>query len=148
MNDSVIAPRLHRPGVVVTGRLRIQLATGNSLLEIGKMESRKQYATWLELAVAPEWMRGSCKIKVHEVGGRGRPCFAISMNNRWLCAASGCLTVFFGLGSALHFLKLWRIENFEPGEAHIGSVECSDSRHCLSIGGDGSLRRCRANPSK
>jgi len=73
-------------------------------------------ATWLELAVAPDWRREQCKIKVHAVGPRDGTCYAISMDGRWLCAGSGELTVFHGLSAALHFLKLMRIEDFEPGE--------------------------------
>ncbi|NMG75057.1 hypothetical protein [Aromatoleum diolicum] len=90
-----------------------------------------KHATWLELAVAPEWRRNKCKIRVHALGQREGGCYAISMDNRWLCVGSGGLTVFHGLSAALRFLKLLRIDNFEPGEAaDVGSV-CSGERYCL-----------------
>jgi hypothetical protein len=99
-------------------------------------------ATWLELAVAPEWRKKSCRIRVHAVGGRAGNCFAISMNRRWLCAGSGELTVFCGLGSALHFLKLLRIEDFEPGEPPEESLACDENRCCLCSDASRGLTRC------
>lgn len=88
-------------------------------------------ATWLELAVAPDWRRSACKIRVHALGQRDGGCYAISMDNRWLCVGSGGLTVFRGLSAALRFLKLLRIDNFEPGEAADVASLCTGERYCL-----------------
>lgn len=99
-------------------------------------------ATWLELAVAPDWRRSTCKIRVHALGQREGGCYAISMDNRWLCVGNGGLTVFHGLSAALRFLKLLRIDNFEPGEAaDVGSV-CNGRRYCLSEVKDRGLLAC------
>lgn len=107
------------------------------------METSGDIATWLELVVAPEWRKSSCKIRVHAVGGRDGNCFAISMDDRWLCAAGGALTVFCGLESALHFLKLLRIDDFESGEPPQNGLRCEGNRCCLSADGAKGLTRCR-----
>lgn len=109
------------------------------------MKSSERIATWLELAVAPEWRRSACRIRVHPVGGREHRCFAISMNDRWLCSSSGDLTVFCGLHTAEHFLKLLRIDDFEQGDAPGVEVSCSDSRYCLCSDRNTGLTRCAAN---
>ena len=106
------------------------------------MEASGNVATWLELVVAPDWRKNSCKIRVHAVGGRDGNCFAISMDRRWLCAGSGELTVFCGLGSALHFLKLLRIDDFEPGEPPANGLQCEGSRCCLCSDKGRGLTRC------
>lgn len=106
------------------------------------MATSGRIATWLELAVAPQWRRTSCRIRVHAVGGKEGGCFAISMNERWLCSSSGGLTVFCGLGTARRFLKLLRIEKFEQGESPDVSVPCDGSRYCLRMDNNNGLRRC------
>lgn len=106
---------------------------------------REKVATWLELAVAPDWRREQCRIRVHAVGPREGTCYAISMNDRWLCAGSGQLTVFHGLSAALHFLKLLRIEDFEPGEAtELASIGVQ-SRYCICNDKTRGLLACECN---
>ena len=106
------------------------------------METSRDIATWLELVVAPEWRKNSCKIRVHAVGGRDGNCFAISMDERWLCAAGGALTVFCGRASALHFLKLLCIDEFEPGEPPQNGLRCEGNRCCLCADSAKGLTRC------
>ncbi|AYH43198.1 hypothetical protein [Azoarcus sp. DN11] len=102
-------------------------------------------ATWLELAVAPDWRRQQCRIRVHMVGPREGACYAISMDGRWLCAGSGELTVFRGLSAALHFLKLLRIEDFEPGEP-AGMPAVGTGRHyCMCADKKKGLLPCDCN---
>lgn len=102
-------------------------------------------ATWLELAVAPEWRKKSTRIRVHPVGGRDGSCVAISMNARWLCVGSGELTVFCGLASARQFLKLLRVEDFEPGEPPQDRVHCDGRHYCLCSEEARGLVRCSAS---
>lgn len=99
-------------------------------------------ATWLELAVAPDWHRERRRIRVHAVGPREGTCYAISMDDRWLCAGSGELTVFHGLSAALHFLKLLRIEDFEPGEATDLPSVGSGQRYCMCTDKNKGLQPC------
>ncbi|WP_332675004.1 hypothetical protein [Aromatoleum sp.] len=106
------------------------------------MEASGGIATWLELVVAPEWRKNSCKIRVHAVGGRDGNCFAISMDHRWLCAAGGALTVFCGHASALHFLKLLRIDDFDSGEPPQNGLRCEGNRCCLCADDAKGLTRC------
>lgn len=106
------------------------------------MRTSEQVATWLELAVAPEWRRNSSKIRIHPVGGPTNRCCAISMNDRWLCSGSGGLTVFCGRDAAAHFLKLMRIDDFEAGERPAEALSCDAARYCLCSDGKQVLKRC------
>lgn len=78
------------------------------------MELSGKMATWLELAVAPDWHRRRSTIKLHPVAGREGRCFVLSMDNRWLCVASGQLTVFRGEEAARRFLQLVHLQAVIP----------------------------------
>ena len=107
------------------------------------MQMPGRVATWLELAVAPEWRRQHCRVRVHALGGRGSGgCYALSMDGRWLCTGDGRLTVFKGIDAALRFLKVVRVEDFEPGDAPEGGTVCDGQHHCLCVGRDGELGPC------
>lgn len=105
-------------------------------------------ATWLELAVAPDWRRTKSRIRVHAVAGRTNNCYAISMDDRWLCIGSGALTVFRGLSAALHFLKLLRIEDFEPGEMTALSSIHGGNFYCLCKDRVNGLLPCKCMQSQ
>lgn len=105
-------------------------------------------ATWLELAVAPEWRRANCKIRVHAVGQRDGGCYAISMDDRWLCVGTGGLTIFHGLSAALHFLKLLRIDDFEPGETADVAWAGKSERYCLCTDKSRGLLPCSCSPDR
>ncbi|WP_211091447.1 hypothetical protein [Pseudothauera rhizosphaerae] len=122
-----------------------EMTTGGAEMGVTQQEGVR-IATWLELAVAPEWRRRSCKVRVHALGEKDSGCYALSMDGRWLCTGDAQLTVFKGLDAALHFLKLVRIEDFEPGE-DAGIAECSGQRFCLCIGRDNHLSSCPAGCS-
>jgi hypothetical protein len=100
-------------------------------------------ATWLELAVAPEWRRQNCSVRLHAIGGKSGGCYALSMDGRWLCSSDGRLTVFKGLDSALRFLSIVRVEDFEPGEPTSIAVHCNGQHHCLCVGRDDCLVQCQ-----
>ena len=102
----------------------------------------EKVATWLELAVAPEWRRNGFKVRVHAVGLENGGCYTISLDDRWLCMSNGGITVFHGLSAALHFLKLHGIENFEPGEALDQRVASQAIRYCLCTDTGNALLRC------
>lgn len=106
---------------------------------------REKVATWLEIAVAPDWRREKYRIRVHAVGPRESKCYAISMDERWLCAGSGQLTVFHGLSAALHFLKLLRIDDFEPGESTDMPTIGMNNRYCICADRMKGLSSCECN---
>jgi len=107
------------------------------------MESTQRVATWLELAAAPLLRREDCSVKLHAVGHESSRCFAISMDDRWVCAGNGDLTVFKGLGAALHFLEVLRVETFEPGERAPHAHMLQAGHCCLMADGRKGLSPCR-----
>lgn len=99
-------------------------------------------ATWLELAVAPEWRRNEFKVRVHPLAGENGSCYAISMNERWVCSGTGGLTVFNGLDTVRHFLELLHISQFESGDtADLGLAEPAH-RYCLCTDKQNVLLQC------
>ncbi|NMG30012.1 hypothetical protein [Aromatoleum evansii] len=103
--------------------------------------TRDKVATWLELAVARDGCRDRRRVRVHAIGERGDDCYAISLDGRWLCAGSGQLTVFHGLGAALHFLEVLRIAHFEAGAStRLPSIR--GNCYCLRMDRSRGLLRC------
>lgn len=104
---------------------------------------RSELVTWLELAVAPHWRRDKCRIRVHAISGRGENCYAISMDERWLCIGSGQPTVFHSLSAAMHLLKVLHIEDFEPGETTSLSPVGTGDPYCLCSDRTKGIQPCR-----
>ncbi|MBR0566062.1 hypothetical protein J5J83_08035 [Azoarcus sp. L1K30] len=77
------------------------------------MENIGRVATWLELAIAPEWRREAMRICVHPVGPEDDQCFAVSMDGRRLCASDGKLTTFRGRRAVERFLSMVHIDDFD-----------------------------------
>lgn len=101
-------------------------------------------ATWLELAVAPDWQRQRAQIRLHPVKGQEGRCFALSMNDRWLCVSQGQLTVFRGRDAAARFLKLVHVEHAQDSdESPEETVACDGSHYCLYAENDQQLSPCR-----
>lgn len=99
-------------------------------------------ATWLELAVAPEWRRNEFKVRIHAIGKEEDRCYAMTMNGRWVCSGTGGLTVFHGLSAALHFLDLLHISDYEAGEAAEVSFTERAQRYCLCTDTKNTLLPC------
>ncbi|HQX05540.1 MAG TPA: hypothetical protein PKZ19_02045 [Zoogloea sp.] len=106
------------------------------------MELKGRNATWLELAVAPLWRLGQTQVRIHALSGGRDCCVGITVDERWLCANDGRLTVFACRDSAIRFLELLRIEHMEEGlPMDMGaSCGCGDVQ-CLRLGTRG-LREC------
>lgn len=104
-------------------------------------------ATWLELAVAPEWRRNDFKVRVHALGSEERQCYALSMNNRWVCSGTGGLTVLHGLKAVHHFLELLHIDQFESGDAADESLADCGQRYCLCTDTRDTLLPCQCGRS-
>jgi hypothetical protein len=108
------------------------------------MDISARVATWLELAVAPEWQRQRAQVKLHPVKGQEGRCFTLSMNDRWLCVGQGQLTVFRGRDAAQRFLKLVRIESAQDSEeSPLDTVACDGSHYCLYADSGKGLTACR-----
>lgn len=106
------------------------------------MEIKPRRSTWLELAVAPLWRLGQARVRVHALGGGHAGCLAITVDERWLCANDGRLTVFKCREAVMRFLKLLRIDHMEEGEACESSMPCGrQDVQCMRLGPRG-LRTC------
>lgn len=106
------------------------------------MEIKGRRATWLELALAPLGRIGQAQLQVHALGGGQAGCLALTLDDRWLCANDGRLTVFKGREAVLRFLKLLRIERVQEGDARDLPVACGQQdMQCMCLGRRG-LRAC------
>ena len=106
------------------------------------MELKGRNATWLELAVAPLWRLGQTRVRVHPLQGGGEGCVGITVDERWLCANDGRLTVFGCRESASRFLDLLRIDHMEEGEPAELPADCGcGGVQCMRLGAAG-LRAC------
>ena len=98
------------------------------------MEIKGRQSTWLELAVAPLWRLGQTRVRVHAVAGDHAGCLAITVDERWLCANDGRLTVFKCRDAVMRFLGLLRIDHIEDGEACGLPPPCGQDVHCMRLG--------------
>jgi hypothetical protein len=106
------------------------------------MELKGRNATWLELAVAPAWRLGQTRVQLHALSGGQNGCFGITVDERWLCANDGRLTVFDCREAAARFLELLRIDHMEdgaPSELPVGDAH--DGVQCMRLA-SGGLRPC------
>ena len=114
------------------------------------MELKGRNATWLELAVAPLWRLGQTRVRVHALEGGHAGCLAITVDERWLCANDGRLTVFGCRESASRFLDLLRIDHMEEGEPSELPADCGCAGvQCMRLGTAG-RRTCdgRGKPAR
>ena len=107
------------------------------------VELTGRVATWLELAVAPEWRKARASIKLHVIDGIPESCCALSMDGRWLCTSDGRLTVFRGADAAHRFLKSVNINAVEEGESSSSAPDYLSNAYCLAIGRNDALRACK-----
>ncbi len=106
------------------------------------MDRNGRVATWLELAVAPEWRRKSMHVCVHPVGAGDDQCFAISMDGRRLCASNGQLTTFRGRLAVERFLHMVQIETFDLAEPDPGMSSFPRGYFCLCLNRQNCLSPC------
>ncbi|MCA0187814.1 MAG: hypothetical protein LCH90_17825 [Proteobacteria bacterium] len=114
------------------------------------MELKGRNATWLELAVAPLWRLGQTRVRIHSLSGGRECCVGITVDERWLCANDGRLTVFGCRDSAARFLELLRIDHMEDGpDEHLpGSCAHPMGVQCLRLGARGVLQECDGGASR
>ena len=102
------------------------------------MEIKGRQSTWLELAVAPLWRLGQTRVRVHALEGGHAGCLAITVDERWLCANDGRLTVFKCRDAVRRFLRLLRIDHMEEGEARELPASCGrQDVQCMRLGARG-----------
>ena len=106
------------------------------------MERIGKVATWLELAVAPEWRRKTMQVCVHPVGTGKEQCFAISMDGRRLCASNGQLTTFRGRSAVERFLHMVQIDTFDLAEPDPTMSAFPRGYFCMCLNRQNSLGPC------
>ncbi|MDD3354186.1 hypothetical protein [Zoogloea sp.] len=111
------------------------------------MELKGRNATWLELAAAAVSSQGTPRVRIHPLSGGGRDgCLALSVDERWLCANDGRLTVFSSRTSAERFLRLLHVAELEEGGKAELAVDCGcHGVQCLGLGNRG-LKPCPCPP--
>lgn len=92
-------------------------------------------ATWLELAVAPAWRLDQTEIQVHPM--EERPCYALTLEERWLCGSDNALSVFQSFNAAQRFLEMLRVSRFELAGSRAVEQDRSDNFQCFCLGSQG-----------
>lgn len=111
------------------------------------MELKGRNATWLELAAAPARRLDQKPVRIHRLSDTREACVGITVDERWVCANDGRLTVFGGRDAALRFLGLLRVDRTEEGEAATLGACCGSGKVlCLRMGHRG-LRGCKGKPA-
>lgn len=111
------------------------------------MDTKKRHATWLELAAARLSLLGQVRIRLHTLTGGCHSCFGITLNDRWLCANDGRLTIFDCRDAARRFLELLHIDKVEDGGT--ADLPSASGVQCMRLGTRG-LRACngRGTPAR
>lgn len=111
------------------------------------MDIKKRHATWLELAAARLSLLGQVRIRLHTLSGGCHSCFGITLNDRWLCANDGRLTIFDCREAARRFLELLRIDKVEDGAT--ADLPSGPGVQCMRLSARG-LRVCngRGTPAR
>ena len=81
------------------------------------------------------------------VGERGEPCFAVTVDQRWLCGSEGDLALFDSVAAASRFLQLVKvpIHRLLFGPAQVLDRYWGKRRQCYRLAGQGlaSCSQCR-----
>lgn len=106
------------------------------------MEVIGRPATWLDMAGVSQWRPGGGKVRIHPVVGPEGACYALTLDRRWLCGTNGSVTLFHGLGAAVRFLQLARVDDFEAGDPADLVGRLGDGVQCLCVRKGRSLQAC------
>ncbi len=84
----------------------------------------KPIVKWLELAISPRWQKEDVVAAVHPMQlGERQACFAVTLDQRWLCSSDGAPTFFDSLAAATRFLHLLNVDRLAMG----GRCDCEAS---------------------
>lgn len=104
--------------------------------------NKRSVIKWTELSVSERWKKAGAKMAVHPVSiGEGRQCFALALDQRWLCGSDGALTFFDSRGAATRFLQLLNVEGYVDGEGGHCGASRRDPLQCFQLGTTG-LKTC------
>lgn len=113
------------------------------------MKVQGKVATWLDTVAATHFHHAPVHACLHPIAGEhantgraNQPCYAISVNGKWLCSSNGRITVLRDLKSAQRFLELLNLPIYENGEPARFEVDCTNSAHCMAFDKRGGLKNC------
>lgn len=107
-----------------------------------EQSSGRSLIKWLELTVSGRWKKLGAKMTVHPVSvGEGQQCFAMALDQRWLCGSDGALTFFDSMTAATRFLQLLNVDNYVEGEGCGRDTSWRDAFQCFQLDAKG-LRTC------
>jgi len=111
-----------------------------------KAQATKPKPKWPELAAGPNGQDRPIRAAVFPVVVEdGKRCFAVSVDQRWLCGSRGELTFFDTIAAASRFLQLVRMPvhglRFEPAQAP--TVAETQAVQCFSLSRQGLTSCCR-----
>lgn len=106
------------------------------------MTSNAQIATWLELVNAANLCAQAPRLRSHAVGGAGRGCMALSLDERLLHDGEGRITVFHDADTLRRFLSLSGCDDYASGPPAAHGVSCGDDARCLCLRNGHGLGHC------
>jgi hypothetical protein len=101
---------------------------------------------WLELAVSTRWQKEGTVAALHPMGAEeGRPCFGVTLEERWLCGSSGALTFFDSIPAATRFLHLLSLDSLALADGCDRGLSARESLQCFRLGPSGltACGKCR-----
>lgn len=102
----------------------------------------KPLMKWLELSVSACWKKNDATLTVHPVSmGENQQCFALTLDQRWLCGSDGALTFFDSKAAATRFLELLNVNDYVEGDDGVGLEFGVDPFQCFQYGAKG-LKSC------
>jgi len=75
------------------------------------------------------------------VTGEDQQCYALALDQRWLCGSDGALTFFDSKAAATRFLELMNVDKYVEGEGSEPVALGSDPFQCFQYGAKG-LKSC------
>lgn len=98
----------------------------------------KPLIDWLQWALSPVLCKEGAEATVYPMSLHDqKPCFAMTIDQRWLRGGDGTLTLFDSLAAVAHFLELININGFAHGELPSRTLPQNEECRCLQLGKDG-----------
>lgn len=95
----------------------------------------RQIVNWLELAVSTRWQKEGTVAALHPMGAdEQRPCFGVTLEERWLCGSNGARTFFDSIPAATRFLHLLSLDSLALGGGSDRDLSAREPLQCFRLG--------------